>query len=280
MNTPRSNFRRAPSGSRKQSGVALAVVVWFVAGMSLLVAGIVSASRSDVRLGQLHAAKAQVTAAGDGAINLLLADILEGQFTTRAGSGLPAGNYQIGQFGVQVVAVPAGWLVDLNAAPYPVIARAMRVAGAAGPERSEELARAVVQWREPRSSRGAPPRFKAIEDLLGVNGVDRATFDSLRDYVAEPSTARGLAQVGPRSQLALQAADLLSPRGRVSSINANSSIPDDLGLNARASVYRVDAIVETGGRHWLRRRWVETAGSGDGLPWRVQRTEPARVIGG
>ena len=34
----------------KQEGVALALVVWFIAGMSLLVAGIVSHARVDSRM--------------------------------------------------------------------------------------------------------------------------------------------------------------------------------------------------------------------------------------
>ncbi|MEM1404589.1 MAG: hypothetical protein AAGG55_14725 [Pseudomonadota bacterium] len=274
-----SRFGGALAGAR-QTGVALAVVVWFVAGMSLLVAGIVSASRSDVRLGQLHAAKAQVTATGDGAINLLLADMLEGRFVSPAGSTLPMGGYRLGELEASVVAVPAGWLVDLNAAPIPVIARALRMSGAMGPEQSRVMAEAVVQWRRSRSSDGAAQRFKATEDLLGVNGVDRATLDSVRDFVAAPGTARGLAQVGPRSQLALQAALSLSPKRRVSSGAALAPLPPGLGFSGRSGSFRVDAIVDAGGRRWLRRRWVNTADASDGMPWRIVRTEPARVIGG
>ena len=42
-----------------QKGVALAIVVWFIAGMSLLVAGIVSHARVDTQMAQLHIAKAK-----------------------------------------------------------------------------------------------------------------------------------------------------------------------------------------------------------------------------
>ncbi len=265
--------------STKQTGVALAVVVWFVAGMSLIVAGIVSASRSDVRLGQLHASKAQVTAVGDGAINLLLADMLEGQFVGQAGITLPTGAYRLGTTNARVVAMPADWLVDLNAAPYPVLARAFWLSGAAEPERAEVLARAVVQWRRSRSSSSAATRLKSTEDLLGVNGVDRATLDSVRDFVSEPSTARGLAKVGRRSQLALQAAANFSPSNRVATSDGSAGVPPGLGFNGRSGAFRVDAIVEAGGRSWLRRRWVDTASASDGMPWRIVRTEPARVVG-
>ena len=62
-----------------QKGVALAIVVWFIAGMSLLVAGIVSHARVDTQMAQLHIARAKAVAAGDGAIQLMLGERLFNQ---------------------------------------------------------------------------------------------------------------------------------------------------------------------------------------------------------
>ena len=70
-----------------QRGVALAVVVWFIAGMSLLVAGIVSQARVDIQLAQLHLFRAQAEAAGDGAIHLLMAELQEGRGADASGHG-------------------------------------------------------------------------------------------------------------------------------------------------------------------------------------------------
>ena len=55
----------------RQRGVALGIVVWFIAGMALLVSGIVSEARVDTRMAQLHYFRAQAAAAADGAINWL-----------------------------------------------------------------------------------------------------------------------------------------------------------------------------------------------------------------
>ena len=44
--------------------VALGVVVWFIAGMALLVSGIIAEARIDTRMAQLHYFKAQAAAAG------------------------------------------------------------------------------------------------------------------------------------------------------------------------------------------------------------------------
>ena len=63
---------------RRQEGVALAIVVWFLAAMSLLVSGIVFQARVDTRLAQLHAASAKAMSAGDGAIQLTLAELAFG----------------------------------------------------------------------------------------------------------------------------------------------------------------------------------------------------------
>ena len=72
------------SGMRER-GVALAIVVWFIAGMSLLVAGIVSHARVDTQMAQLHVARAKAAAAGDGAIQLMMADLVTGALTQGGG---------------------------------------------------------------------------------------------------------------------------------------------------------------------------------------------------
>lgn len=260
---------------REQRGVALAIVVWFVAGMSLLVAGIVLSSRTDVRMAQMHAAKAKANAAGDGGVNLLMADVFEGRFTARSGAILPRGRYQMGDVEVAVVAVPVDWLVDLNAAPAALITRVLRFSQAVEPDRAEELAAAVVQWRSARSASGRVQRFQAEEDLLGVTGVNRTTLDNLRDYIATPGLSGGLSQPGQRALRIMQSVRSLSPDNRNGAADAPDAAP-----SARASGYRVDALVEAGGRRWLRRRWVRNTGSQSGLPWSIVRTEPARVVSG
>ena len=74
-----------------QKGVALAIVVWFIAGMSLLVAGIVSHARVDTQMAQLHVARAKAVAAGDGAIQLMLAERLLKQGTAADEQSLLSG---------------------------------------------------------------------------------------------------------------------------------------------------------------------------------------------
>ncbi|EED31007.1 general secretory pathway protein K [gamma proteobacterium NOR5-3] len=261
--------------SRRESGVALAVVVWFIAGMSLLVAGVVMSARTDVRLAQLHMGRAQAAAAGDGAVNLLLADIGDGTYSDGSDRRLPQQRYQLGELQVDVAAVPTDWLVDINAATPPLLANALQISGALQPDDAQFLASAVVQWRM-GSDGGRATRFDAIEDLLSVQGVNRKTWDRLRDYIAVPVGSGGLSRPGARAQQVLGQLRRLTPTQR---LLAASQAPADVNVGAkRFGGYRVDALVKVGDTVWLRRRWVSMNASVGALPWRVYRTEPARIV--
>ena len=74
MNIAVVSAGKPQKSSRHQQGIALGVVVWFIAGMALIVSGIVSEAKVDTRMAQLHYFRAQAAAAGDGAINLALAE--------------------------------------------------------------------------------------------------------------------------------------------------------------------------------------------------------------
>ena len=102
-----SGFLRCVSGSPmavRQRGVALPLVVWFIAGMSLLVAGMVSLARQDTKMAQLHLARAKAVAAGDGAVQLMLAERLMAETPVAADSGLLQDNFRLGDASVALFA--------------------------------------------------------------------------------------------------------------------------------------------------------------------------------
>ncbi|WOJ96527.1 hypothetical protein R0137_14935 [Congregibacter brevis] len=263
------------SYSRSESGVALAVVVWFIAGMSLLVAGVVMSARTDVRFAQLHMGRAQASAAGDGAVNLLLADMRDGLYVDDGVARLPQQVYQLGEVQVDVVAVPTEWLVDINTATAPLMANALQLSGALDQSRAQFLGNAVVQWRrDPKGAAGV--RMEALEDLLSVPGVNRRTWDRVRDYIAVPVGSVGLSRPGAKAQQRMRMLQTLTPVQRVSATGqAFAGISTGA---ARATGYRIDALVRIGDTVWLRRRWVSMSASVGVLPWRVYRTEPARIV--
>jgi type II secretory pathway component PulK len=264
---------------RAQRGVALAVVLWFVAGMSLLVAAVVSAARTDLRLAQVHLHRAQVAAAADGAARLFLADLVDSRLAGAADAVQLSGRYDVGSYRVAINAVPASWLVDPDAAPAELLTMALDLSADLDRAEARALAAAVVQWRDsPSVRRGS--RFTAIEDLLNVPGMNRSTLDSVRDYLAEPGT-RGLSGLGPRTEERLQLVAALAPGHSARPGESSPRQTDEPAIDeAVQGVLRVDAVVELGERRWLRRSWIRSGTAGAALPWSSLRTEPVRVVGG
>ena len=274
-----------------QSGVALAIVLWFVAGMSLLVAGIVSQASVDTRMAQLHAARARVAAAGDGATQLFMLDSLARRGADARSSAANAGRYRLGDLDVTVSLVPTSGLIDLNSAPAPVLVALFDVAAGLAPADAQYIADNVVNWRTPKASRGIQQRggakFTEIEDLLRVEGVGRTLLDGVRDYVAAGSAIAGGTDwsLAPAAVLAVleksdaQRFDSVSRRREKMAQRAESSPGQAPGVAAGGS-YRMDAVLRYGDRAWLRRSWlVQESGSQSLLPWRVLRSEAPRVIG-
>lgn len=287
----------------RQRGVALAIVVWFIAGMSLLVAGIVSHARVDTRMAQLHVARAKAAAAGDGAIQLLLAEMVSGRLDTAAtlGRGWLGSRYRLGELEVTVRLQPAAGLIDLNHASAEVLAALFAVAAGMAPGEAKNVADNVVKWRATKAAsagRGgrkpktisAPKRsFAAIEDVLRVDGVSRSLLDAVRDYVtAGMPSQRGtnwalssdvvLAVLERANPQQLQA--VLQKRERAAAKRPDTA--DDAPGRASLSVgsFRADAVVRYGEQRWLRRRWLST-GTGakeSMLPWKMVRTEAPRVV--
>ena len=94
--------RYHPAAGSREAGVALAIVVWFIAGMSLLVAGIVAQARVDTQLAQIHADRARVTAAGDGAIRLAVASLEALSRSRAAGQSSNRQRFRVGEYMVEV----------------------------------------------------------------------------------------------------------------------------------------------------------------------------------
>jgi len=268
----------------QQGGVALAVVMWFVAGMSLLVAGIVLNARTDVRLAQVHYARAQVAAAGDGAINLFLADLLD----MRSRGDRESGNrgrvrqqrYRVGDDMVSVLAIPRSAFVDVRGASAEDLARVIEACGAAVEGGGTAVARAVVQYRDGLDGR---PRgqLESPEDLLNVAGINRSMLDALTDYIAVGGGGGRGNPAGGAGELAqsLRLLRSVAPAARARNDNLDASVAGGAASRLQVSgSYRVDALVRRGQDVWLRRRWVDLGRGGAQLPWSSSRIEPVRIV--
>ena len=264
---------RLRSSAERQRGVALGVVVWFVAGMALLVSGIIAEARIDARMAQLHYFKAQAAAAGDGAINLALAE----QDGRRA-SGQPGANrvqnYQIGPRSVEVRMIPAGVFVNISSENLQGLRALFRLAQSDAQQHGifwegspAALAAAVIEFRE--GVGGRPGNlFHSPEDLLRVRGVNRAVYEAVRSYITVSELSGGFQ------------GDVKNVESRLSQLSAAMQGEGAIvkgSVQQAAKSLRIDAIVKIGDQQWLRRRWVTLDQGGYSLlPWRFVRTEAAR----
>jgi general secretion pathway protein K len=284
--------------------------------MSLLVAGTVMQARVDIKLAQLHATRARVEAAADGAIQLSLAELLRlEQFAEESTPVLQSQVHALGGYDVRVNFTPVSGLINLNAAPEELLVLLFSSVDDLEENAAEELAFNVVEWRSANSegeNAAKPPsrstaagnareqetdtgtvrhaRFEAIEDLLLVSGVDRHIFEAVRDavYVSQVEQSGVDWASAPVSVLsALGGGDLDAARelaeSRSEEQEAGLVAPDSLDLSfqeaSALSSFRIDAVVQYDGSAFNRRRWVDRAKAGsDGLPWSFFRTEPLRAL--
>ena len=251
----------------------MGIVVWFIAGMALLVSGIIAEARIDVRMAQLHYFKAQAAAAGDGAINLALAE----QDGRRA-SGQPGvnrvQNYQIGPRSVEVRMIPAGVFVNISSENLQGLRSLFRLAESEAQQRGifwvgppAALAAAVLEYRGGVGQRQGY-LFHSPEDLLRVPGITRSVYEAVRGYITVDDLAGGFQ------------GDVKNVESRLSQLSAAMQGEGAVvkgPVQQAAKSLRIDAIVKIGDQQWLRRRWVTLDQGGYSLlPWRFVRTEAAR----
>lgn len=292
-----------------QRGVALAMLLWFIAAMLILVAGLASLAKMDVRLAQWQVHETKATALGDGAAQLLLRDLLyERSYGDYPGQGIFRNTYNLGEKTVNVRAVPVTGLIDLNQAGELLLTDLFHFRAGLDVEAAERLAQRVVVWRSPDTEEaedtdeylaaGLPhgPRhseFVVPEDLLQVMGVTRDIYASVGALIhASPGggSSRINLMSAPWPMFKLMAAgdEALAwelylaraeapwePVPRVAGL-----LEEHLGGSGSLRHLRIDARVAfDDGKILQRRLWVDLNESDSHrLPWRVDRVEPVRRV--
>ena len=186
-------------GDDREAGIALVVVLWFVALMSALAVAMVGHGR-EAALTSRHAVHAiEARAAIRSAEALAAAALREGRWPA-AGPAV----WRQDALGVRVEAVPESTKIDLNAASDDLIealvAEALAALGRSGDE-ALAIAHAILDWRDPPGSRrlagataddyaragriGRPRHgpFRHVAELRSVLGMDAPLFALLADAV-------------------------------------------------------------------------------------------------
>lgn len=175
--------RFAVRQARLAGGMALVAVLWIVAALSLLVAGVTHSVRQQIQVAGLQRDQVSGQAAGEAAIALALQQlqvvqepVIGTERLQLSWQGLP----------VEIEVAPLSGLVSLASAPPELLAEVFELAGGLPAAAAQQLALELVVWRDSApeldlsadpQAREQPRRFEAVEDLLLVPGMDYELYE-------------------------------------------------------------------------------------------------------
>jgi len=205
---------------RAQSGIALLIVLWMLALLSVIAGSLVFSSRTEVRMAGNTAALAQAEALADAGVSMAIHELARPQTDPERWKG--DGLTHLWAFqgaGLRVTILDESAKIDLNAAPVVLLKGLLGVLGVAEPD-ADALADAVLDWRDAddlRSLHGAEKAdyaaagrdygpanapFETIEELRQVLGMSDDLFRKLEPLVTVYSRQSGInAAVAPREAL-------------------------------------------------------------------------------
>ncbi|OJU92568.1 MAG: hypothetical protein BGO13_02760 [Burkholderiales bacterium 66-5] len=263
---------------RRRQGLALVAVLWLVAALSIIVAGLLQSVRTEARLGAQLRGDAQAAAAAEAAMQLALQSLLA---EARPLDRLIAGDFVWQDQPIAVQVMPLNGYIDLNAAPPELLAQMFQTAAGLPQDQANTLAQALLRERTQPGASGAPPGFEAVEDLLRVPGIDYPLYAR----VAPLLTADLMAGSGRVNPLAAPPAVLRVLTGGndaaaaqyTAARAAGDAAASAPGMNtawldaAAARVLELQALVPLadGARIRVVRRYALAAQRLDGLPWRA-----------
>jgi general secretion pathway protein K len=294
---------RTPTGRRaaRARGLALVAVLWMVAALMVTATGVVYAVRGEVRSVASFREMAAAAALGDAGIAVAARELAAAKSQE---SRLLQSELAFEQAAIGIRIVPLTGLIDLSAAPEPLLTELIAVAGEVDRGRAARLAQRIIDWRDaddqpqpdgaedaayaaagsPFRTRGGP--FESTEDLLQVLDVDFDLYERLRPLVTvhlrgsgrvDPAAAplpvlRVLA--GGNEQIAEA---YVAAREASGSLADTTRFPAALIARSPSSRYLIEASVPlSNGALLVSRRILDVAAAHEGLPWQALWTE--RVV--
>ena len=280
------------SGFGKQRGVAIVLVMWLVAAMSITVGGALALAREEIGLASLRLGEAQAFALGKGIARLAVMDRARAQTAVdENGDPDPAGlsrvfmsRYEIDDFTVSATVYPASGFVSVSESDPAVWQRLLSGVGGMDNVAAATLAEQIVSSElEMTASAGLGPpgsfqfyaRYRQprsavyVEQLLGVEGMNRAVYDRIRPSISPFNVGSGVdPAVAPPEMLAAFAASRKEEAGPLS----NKPDPRDA-----SGYYCVEIEVSASpSERFVQRVWVESQGTDEFSAVRLTRIEKPR----
>lgn len=247
-----SNFY--PTSPSSQQGMALIIVLWMLAALSLFVASLGGVVRTQAHQTLVQRNLVQAQAVGEAAMYLALQKLQqENRRPTLERIPVAFAGQRI-----EVQFQPWSGLVNINQAPVATWRALLQGAAGLGAQQAAALAQAIVATREQmrqQQERAFPQPWDMPQDLLQVPGLDYGIYIRLQPYlVASTQTNRSVVQNAAPQQLLrwLQA-----------------QAPDQLQVGSdNDKLYTVQALVPlSDGTVQVQRHLAWQNQSSVGLPW-------------
>ncbi len=169
------------SGKRTERGLALVVVLWGIAALSLIAGAMLYTATNAARLGHNAWSQLQVQTAADSGVQAAILSLFD-QSATRPRLDGSARDIAFADIAVRIAIQDETGRIDLNAASRDQLRRYFAVTGAGDPD---ALADRVIDWRSPK---GTASLNGASADDYGKAGVQprRAPLQSVDELDLVP----------------------------------------------------------------------------------------------
>jgi general secretion pathway protein K len=181
--------------SDHERGIALVLVLWVLALISILVITFTGDARTELRIARNQYETARARALADAGVSFAILGLLDPSPEAQWRAAGEAHDMTFGDGSIRVSAQDEAGKISLNNAPAEMFAALFRTLGET-PAASEGLAAAIAQWRDRRRSEWearpaaagsanaqAPEPFLAIEELRRVPGVTSAFYERVSPYL-------------------------------------------------------------------------------------------------
>ena len=277
---------------RSQEGAALVLVMWLVAAMAITVGGALALARDEVNFASARLGEAQTFVIGKGIARLAVLDRArartatndDGEVDQAALTRVFKAQYELDGFRIAATVYPASGFVSIAEADPEVWQQLLSGVGALNEGSAASLAQQIVETELEATTAGSGPRgsFQSysrhrqsrsgvyVEQLLGVEGMNRAVYDRIRPSISPFNVGSGVdASAAP-------------PEMRAAFGDASE---DDFALDsgpkpdaaAASGYYCVEIEVSTSSSEgFVQRIWVQSRGSDAFSAVRLARIEKPR----
>jgi len=282
---------------RCQKGAALVLVMWLVAAMAITVGGALALARDEVNLASARLGEAQTFAIGKGIARLAVFDRARARTVTNDDGEVDQAvltrifdtQYELDGFRIVATVYPASGFVSVAEADPDVWRRLLAGVGELDDASAASLAQQIVATELEASSAGSGPvgSFQSfsrerqsrsgvyVEQLLGVEGMNRAVYDRIRPSISPFNVRSGVDDTAAPPEMRAAFGN-----GTEGESSLDSGPQEDAA--AGSGYYCVEIEVSTSpSEGFAQRIWVESRGSDEFSAVRLARVErPRHKTGG